>query len=606
MTIMAKLKYIFFIFISVFSQVKTQAQKDKKSTQNASNADKIKINNMRLVNSAALDFSPAFYKDDLVFVSNNTINGKKKVFDKNIKQASMSLFITKKDRSGYYRKPEAFDSTFISTVHEGPITYDAQNDVIYFTRNDTKPGGKKPRYVNSTNYMRIYSSVFDSENWSTPELAPFNDEKSDACHPTISADGEKLYFASNRAGGFGGMDLYMCKMVEGAWSEAVNLGSEVNSSKNEVFPFIHEDGTLYFSSNKAKGLGGLDVYYTRIDNTGNYLKPISMGKPFNTDKDDFGFIVNPENKMGFLASNRAGGLGGDDIYSFNIPEGTKPFSDVKQLSEAYKEEAKTTLSDKDNSKDSDAKRVVNIYVIDRKSGLPLSKSYICIASTGNQKPSVETGGDNCETITTDENGKAVLHINANSNYFVRINKTDFKPNTMTVIKNDNRNESIILLDKIGESANNNNSEMAENSSTNGNNATKSNRIYKLSNIYYDYDDASIRPDARRSLDSLIQILYDFPEMEIELAAHTDSRGNVPYNINLSKRRANSVIEYLVSNGIKRRRLNAVGYGKKQLSNECGDGTPCPPEKHQENRRTEVRVIKSGGSEGKIVPQNPRK
>ena len=241
---MAKFKYIFFIFISVFSQVKTQAQNDKKKSQNAQsaqNADKIKINNMRLVNSPALDFSPAFYKDDLVFVSNNTINGKKKIFDKSIKQASMSLFITKKDRSGYYRKPEAFDSTFISKVHEGPITYDAQNDVIFFTRNDNKSEGKKPRYVNNTNYMRIYSSAFDSETWSKPELAPFKDEKSDACHPTISSDGEKLYFASNRAGGFGGMDLYMCKMVEGAWSEAVNLGAEVNSSKKEYFKlFIYK------------------------------------------------------------------------------------------------------------------------------------------------------------------------------------------------------------------------------------------------------------------------------------------------------------------------------------------------------------------------------
>ena len=557
---------------------------------------KVKINNLRLVNSKALDFSPAYFKEDLVFVSNNVISDKKKVFDKNMKQASMSLFITKKERSGYFRKPELFDTAFMSKVHDGPITYDSQNEVIYFTRNDNEHDGKKPRYVNKTNYMKIYASTFNSENWSTPELMPFNDEKSDACHPTISLDGEKLYFASNRPGGLGGMDLYMCKMADGAWSEPINLGAAVNSAANEVFPFIHEDGTLYFSSNKPKGLGGLDIYYTRIDNLGNFIKPISMGKPFNTDKDDFGFIVDKDNKTGFLSSDRMGGMGGDDIYNFSIPEGIKPFSDVKQLSDVNK----TTQNSKDE-------RLVSVYVIDRKSGLPLSKAYVCLASTGTQAPTVETAGDHCYTIITDENGKAVLHVNLNSNYFVRINKTDFKPTQMNILMNESRNESMILLDKIGETAdnasNNTEDELSGNSS---NKSSKNDRIYQLRNIYYEYDDASITPGASIMLDSLVQILYQFPNMEIELAAHTDSRGNAPYNINLSKRRANSVIDYLVSKGIKRRRLNAVGYGKQQLSNECGDGVPCPPEKHQENRRTEIRVLKSGGSEGKIIPQSHRK
>ena len=563
-------------------------------TQNTEKS-KVKINNLKLVNSSALEFSPAYYKEDLVFVSNNPINGKTKVFDKKIKQPCMSLFITKKDRKGYYHKPEPFDAAFLSKVHEGPMTYDSQNEAIYFTRNDNKDNGKKPRYVGNTNYMKIYAATFNSEEWSAPELMPLNDEKSDACHPTISLDGEKLYFASNRTGGLGGMDLYMCKKVDGAWSDPVNLGAEVNSANNDIFPFIHEDGTLYFSSNRAKGLGGLDIYYTRIDTTGNYIKPISLSKPFNTDKDDFGFIVDKENKTGFLASNRSGGMGGDDIYSFTIPENTTPFSDVKLLSDTYKTQ--------ENGKN---ERLITVFVIDRKSGLPLSKAYVCIASTGSQKPAVETAGDNCFTMITDENGKAVLHVNLTNNYFVRINKTDFKPNQMTIMMNDNHNEAIVLLDKIGDTptaaVSGGNGEEDPTGSNNVKKA-KNDRVYQLRNIYYDYNDASIRFDASLVLDSLVQILHEFPDMEIELAAHTDSRGNVPYNINLSKRRANSVIDYLVSKGIKRRRLNAIGYGKQQLSNECGDGVPCPPEKHQDNRRTEIRVLKSGGSEGKIILPN---
>jgi outer membrane protein OmpA-like peptidoglycan-associated protein len=555
-------------------------------TEKVGKAEKVKIQNLKLVNTAALDFSPAFFKGDLVFVSSSPVAGKKKVFDKKLKQASMSLFISKKDRKNFYHKPEPFDTAFLSRVHEGPVSFDNQNEIMYFTRNDNTMDGKKPRYVKNVNYMKIYASAYASESWGKPELTSFNDERSDACHPTVSADGEKIFFASNRAGGLGGMDLYMCKMVEGAWTNPINLGPEVNSTDNEVFPFIHEDGTLYFSSNRPKGQGALDIYYTRIDSTGDYIKPSSLGKPFNTDKDDFGIIVDTENKIGFFASNRGGGLGGDDIYNFTFSEGAKPFSDVKLLSDANK----TGQNDKN-------KRSVNVYAIDRKSGLPLSKAYICVASTGTQKPSVETAGANCETTITDENGKAVLQLNPSNNYFVRITKSDFKPNMISVLKDDNRNEAIILLDKIGDkSTQYQDDEMA--SSTDS--RAEKDRIYKLRNIYYDYDDASIRPDSRLVIDSLVQVLDDFPDMEIELAAHTDSRGNSPYNINLSKRRANSVIDYLVSKGIKRRRLNAVGYGKQKLTNECGDNTPCPPEKHQENRRTEIRVIKSGGSEGKVI------
>lgn len=560
----------------------TSVQLDLMAQQ--TNADKVKINNMRLVNSPALDFAPAYFKDNLIFVSDNAVKDKKKIFDKKIKMASMSLFISKKDKNGYYRKPEPMDTSMVSQVHDGPVSFDAQNEILYFTRNDNKDNGKKVRYVDKVNYMRLYSSSLTEDSWGAPQLLPINDEKSDACHPSVSADGQRLYFSSNRAGGFGGMDLYMCTMNEGTWSEPVNLGAEVNSSKDELFPFIHEDGTLYFSSNRPKGQGGLDIFYTRIDNTGNYLKPVNLGKPFNTDKDDFGFIIDTENKTGLFSSNRSGGMGGDDIYSFAVPEGTKPFSDVKQLSDAYKK----TQNTKDGKQ-------FTVFVVERSSGLPLSKTYICTATTGNQTPSVERAGTNCETVMTDENGKAALQINPNLNYFIRINKSEFKQGVLTIVKNDARTEAFILLDKIGEKS----------ESVASNETSKNSRIYQLRNIYYDYDNANIRPDARIVLDSLVEVLNQFPEMEIEIAAHTDSRGNVPYNLNLSKRRANSVIDYLLSKGIKRRRLNAVGYGKQQLTNECGDGTPCPPEKHQENRRTEIRILKSGGSDGKIIPDKTK-
>lgn len=543
--------------------------------------DKVKLTNQRLLNTPALEFAPTYFRGDLLFVSDNPVKGKTKVFDKKIKSNGMSLFISKKDRNGYYRKPEPVDTSIVSNVHDGPASFDAQNEVLYLTRNDNKDNGQKARYVDKVNYMKLYMISLVEDSWGQPQPLPFNEEKSDACHPSVSADGQKLFFSSNRAGGLGGFDLYMTVLTDGTWSAPVNLGEAVNSPNDDVFPFIHADGTLYFSSTRPKGQGGLDIYYTRIDTSGHYIAPKALGKPFNTDRDDFGFIVDADNKTGFMSSNRSGGLGGDDIYSFTIPDKLPPFSDVKTLSD-----------NKANQSPEDAK-TYTVFVIERKSGLPLSNAYICTASTNTQPPSVETAGNNCETIVTDENGKATLHVNLNNNYFVRVTKTDFKPNSFTILKNDGRNQSIILMDRLGEKSD-------EPVVVDRKRETTVSRIYQLRNIYYDYDDASIRPEAKIVLDSLVEVLYQFPEMEIELAAHTDSRGNVPYNLNLSKRRANSVIEYLVSKGIKRKRLNAVGYGKFQLANDCGDGKPCPPEKHQENRRTEIRILRSGGSDGKII------
>ena len=568
----------------------------------AQKSDRVKITNMKLVNTPSLDFSPAFYKKDLVFVSNNPINGKSKMFDKKIKQPTMSLFITKKDKNGYFKRPQPFDSAFVSHVHEGPVTFDIQNDAIYFTRNDNVNDGKKANFVNGVSFMKIYISYRTSEGWSQPESFPYNDDMSDACHPTISPDGERLFFASNRKGGLGGMDLYMCKKVNDDWDAPINLGESVNTPKNEVFPFIHDDGTLYFSSDDDEGMGGLDIYYTRADSKGEFGKPETLNAPFNSNQDDFGFILDNDSKIAYFSSNRKGSMGGDDIWSVTIPDGTSPFSDVLTRTEKLK-----TVKIGENNK------LVTVYAIDRRSGNPIGKAYICSATTGAKTPSVENAGDNCETFITDENGKALLHLNVNENYYIRINKTDFKPTQLGILKDETKNEIVVLLDKssdlttykIQESlmeastpVSNNPSNTILTSNTNGDS-----RVYYLHNIYYDYDDASIRYDARIALDTVVAVLNQFPNMEIELAAHTDSRGNVPYNLELSKRRANSAKEYIVSRGISRDRVVTVGYGKEQLTNKCRDGIPCPPEKHQENRRTEVRILKSGGADGKIIQQN---
>jgi outer membrane protein OmpA-like peptidoglycan-associated protein len=390
--------------------------------------------------------------------------------------------------------------------------------------------------------------------------------------------------------------LYLCKKIGDSWGKPINLGAKINTDKNEAFPFIHDDGKLYFSSDNTEGMGGMDIYYTSVDAKEGFKTPEPLNPPFNSEKDDFGFIINPENKEGYFSSDRDGGVGEDDIYGFYLPGDVIPFSEVKQLSDNYKD----TKNDKNA-------RIVTVYTIDRKTSTPLSNVFLCKASTGNQLPTAQTAGDICETTITDTTGKAVVHMVLQDNYFIRIIKPEYKPVQLSIMKDDNRDNFIILMDKIQDITEEKTDKKIEPKPAEKENIVRSDdRIFYLRNIYYDYNDYTIRWDARETLDSLVKILKNFPDMEVEVAAHTDSRGNIPYNLKLSKQRANSVIDYLTDRGITRNRLQPVGYGELQPVNGCGDGVPCPPEQHELNRRTEIRILRSGSALGKVFPQGNNK
>jgi Tol biopolymer transport system component len=225
-------------------------------------------------------------------------------------------FVPFDSATGKLLKVRTFDAKLNSRTNEGPSCFSKDGQTMYLTRNTSKHG-KEIANANGEFTVKIYVKQKQGDDWTGETLLPFEDEEYTFCHPTLSADGQRLYFTSNMPGGFGGMDLYMSRrMANGEWSAPSNLGAKVNTVKNELFPFMSEEGTLFFASDGREDAQKLDLY--RIDLESKTAKAVSLGAPFNTEADDFGLMLLPNGKKGYFSSNRKGGFGGDDIYEFDI------------------------------------------------------------------------------------------------------------------------------------------------------------------------------------------------------------------------------------------------------------------------------------------------
>jgi len=276
--------------------------------------DNMEVENLESLNTEFLDYSAIMYDEGIMFTSTRTVNKMRKMTDTWTKSNFSDVFYAKKNEEGNYEMATSVKGAINRKYHDGVTTISKSGTVMYFSRNNSKGKNK-----NSLIDLKIYSSIFVDGSWKEATELGFNSDDYASCHPSLSADGKYLYFASNRSGGFGGMDIYVSENVDGMWKTPQNLGPTVNSAGNELFPFINEEGALFFASNGHKGLGGLDIYYAEKsssfdETTWNTRK--NIGKPFNTKKDDFGFYGNSNMTKGFLTSNRPGGKGSDDIYSW--------------------------------------------------------------------------------------------------------------------------------------------------------------------------------------------------------------------------------------------------------------------------------------------------
>lgn len=574
------------------------------------------VTNEVSINSDQLEFSPTFLEDGILFISTKPVNKKFKVQDKRIGKNIMSIYRSVRNDDGNLQTPEPFAIELLSTVHEGPLTFDRTAENMFFTRNNLN--GKKPiKGKDGVVKLQIYAAQRMDNVWKNVEKLPFNDSNSNAAHPSISVDNQELYFASDRPGGQGGMDLYVSKRSGDTWGEPVNLGPRVNTKGDEVFPFIHADGTLYFSSKEAKEGSNLDIFMVNKKD-GEWRIPENMGEPFNSEKDDFGIIIDRDKRNGYFSSNRDGGIGGDDIYSFYALNGLE-----KNLKIVPDFEKTITINVKNAATGAIIEEAIVTYM--KLDELTLGKAISGISASKDKDPSDLVLklpiDENAKTGLTDYNGQIPLRLQRGS-YVVKVEKTGMQSKQIALNSQSDILEYNVLLSKYDPAiASNSNSNKDNNginsgngSSGNGNNpgnqttdsgnvgegstddegvltTIQEGTVIELPNIYYNFNDASIRPDAQADLNSLADFLIKYPATEIELISHTDSRGSDRYNNRLSQRRAENAVAFLIRKGVDQDRMVPKGYGETQLRNQCNDFATCSEEEHQYNRRTEVKITK---------------
>ncbi|MCX6291104.1 MAG: OmpA family protein [Bacteroidetes bacterium] len=479
------------------------------------------------VNTGQSNFSPQYYKDGIVFASDRSSGKSGKVSTYPwTGQPYLDLFYSKGDSKGNFSAPEALRGDVNGIYHDGPCVFSGDS-VMYFTRDNYIKKKAKKGDAGVVN-LKIYKATKKDSLWKNVEELPFNSNNYSTGHPALTKDGNTMYFVSDMPGGLGGTDLYVSKKENGKWGAPKNMGPSINTSLNEMFPTVFHDSILYFSSEGHTNMGGLDLFYSQNEN-GKWSDAVNMRYPINSSYDDFGVILNDSATEGYFSSNRNSNTTQDNIFGF-----TKLFFTLEGIA------------------------------VEKISQQPLGGVLVELTN--------ETTGKKLATITGDD-GKFMFMLEQNSDFSVVGSKDNYFTNTERVTtKNKIRSENMYVKLKL---------EMER---------IIVNKAIALENIYYDLDKWDIRPDAAAGLDKLVSVLKENSDIKIELGSHTDSRADDAYNMRLSQKRAESAVSYLVSHGITKDRMTAKGFGESMLVNRCKNGVECTEEEHQQNRRTEFKVV----------------
>lgn len=535
----------------------------KNGLQGALSADSLRTNPSRYIIKREKElnvgrsssFSPAFASNEadvLIFTSNRRINKKEKPQKPNLVsgQPNNSLFQIKKNSQGKWEKPEIIEGEVTTKNDEGIASFTSNGQSMYFTRSMTED--------NKGNGAMIVVSNRTEGSWGAPSsITLFNDSSISVAHPAISPDGSMLYFVSDAPGGLGGKDLWRTKLEAGKATYVENLGPKINTQGDEMFPTFKPDGTLLFSSNGHPGFGGLDIFQAQSihnsDSTQGW-EVTNIGFPVNSNADDFGMTFagttgNGQKEFGYFSSNRNESRGYDALWSFILPE-------LEYILEGK---------------------------ILARNGSPVSDARLNIVGSDGEAARINAKGDGTYRFKMKTGVSYLLQASANEYLNARDSIETFNVN-MRASETFTRNFSL----------------------------TPTFQSVKLDNIYYDFDKATLRPESEEGLDAIIAMMNENPNITIEMSAHTDYKGNGEYNRDLSHRRAQSVIDYLIKKGIDGARLTAVGYGEvkpfivdvkhNQLFNFLPEGVELTEEyirslseeqqetANQINRRTEFIIL----------------
>ena len=525
-------------------ELKDRAQKELKGLQNLSQLKKkdyYRVKNLEALNTPFAEYGPVYSNSILYFASSRT-NARlyeasgtpfTDLYQVDTKGANVDMSTLKPLPQGIINMPD---------VNTGSITFSADGKLMIFARGNTgKRKGAKD--------VDLFLSRFRNGAWTA--AIPINVNTPDYWEstPSLSADGRTLYFSSNRKGGYGGLDLYSAQMdSRGRFGRLSNIGPDINTAGDELFPYMADNGRLYFSSDGHPGYGQLDMFVVNRANGKTVID--NLGPTMNSTGDDFGiFLFRPD--RGFFTSNREGGKGDDDIYTF--------------------------INDDPNL------RVVNYYLQGVTYSVRKDSSREILPDT--KVSLLGSDGDVMQDFTTGNDGKFLFRVYENEHYFLLGERDGYltKRQPFTTVGKSVSLESLkelvtnITFDTL----------MVLDRKT-------KNARFVLNNIYFGYDSADIRPAAARELNKLAQLLEDNPEIKIEMGSHTDSVASDAYNLELSQRRAQSTVNYLIRKGIDPKRLTAKGYGESVpiARNSNPDGTDNPVGR-QKNRRTEFRIVEIG-------------
>lgn len=495
------------------------------------------------INSEYSDFATGFDNDGgVIFSSSRDLGVSQKITHKWTGLPFLQLYTSTLSEEGNLVNVQKLEGDFNTKYNESSVAITNDGNTMYFTRNSYDNGYQKDE--KGIVRLKLYRAFRSGNYWTNIVELPFNSTEYSVAHPTLSADNSKLYFASDMPGTNGLSDIYVVDVnKDGSFGKPLSLGNQLNTEGRDTFPFISKNGYLYFASEGHLGLGGLDIFVCTDVSSPSKDNIYNIGKPINSSKDDFAFIIDDDTKFGYFTSNRSGGTGSDDIYKL---------IQIADLNTTCETLVTGTVTNKSNGDVIPGVRIV-IY---------------------------NATSETVKELNSDANGKFNFELDCGEETFTAIGtKASFKQSTeIFIIEGENAEVKLNLeldpkeiITKVGQDLG---------------------KVLDLNPIYFDFDKSFIRVDARVELEKVISYMNEYPSVKIDVRSHTDSRASDNYNIALSQRRNISTREYLISRGISQSRLSGKGYGETQLVNKCSNGVKCSKEQHQLNRRSEFIVIEN--------------
>lgn len=513
--------------MDVFARMLPNDQRAKSHLENPNYipklADKSKLFNVeeiKINNNGQSDFGALLSNNDVFyFVSSRNTSQKKDAWTN---KPYLDIYKSIRSNDGTLSEPEPVED-LNTPYHDGPLTLSADGNTMIFARDGHSSGNYKKLKEHQVKVAQLglYSATRVDGKWSNIQPLPFNSKEYSVTHPSLSADGKILYFASNMPGGMGDTDIWKVSVNNGKYGKPENLGPQVNTAGKEGFPFISDANVLYFSSSGKQGFGGFDIFKVDLNTQEN---AVNLGKPVNTKSDDFSFSINAQKSIGYFSSNRSGV---DNIYM------ATPICQFEAIA----------------------------MVRDAKTNQILSGASVSIVD-GQQNA--------LATHVSAANGSAAFNVGCDMSYTFNVSKEGYESGTFQVDRS--KGDTITVT-----------------ASLNPINEMITETEVKLNNIYFEFNKSNITQQGAQELDKLVSIMKDYPEMNILVKSHTDTKGSKAYNLKLSYERAQSTVQYLISKGINKDRLTAQGVGSGEPKINCNN--KCTEEEDALNRRSEFLIVK---------------